>query len=79
MQTAEGTVVKFRFFIRDLLWLTLVVALVVGWWIDHWANYRPYYLTVSEDGSLMVHDDIGGTTRRVERGSVWNPAPRTYH
>jgi hypothetical protein len=24
----------FRFTIRDLLWLTLVVALVVGWWLD---------------------------------------------
>jgi hypothetical protein len=24
-----------RFTIRDLLWLTLVAALVVGWWVDH--------------------------------------------
>jgi len=24
-----------RFSIRDLLWLTLVVALAVGWWLDH--------------------------------------------
>jgi len=24
-----------RFTIRDLLWLTLVVALAVGWWVDH--------------------------------------------
>jgi len=23
-----------RFTIRDLLWLTLVVALIVGWWVD---------------------------------------------
>jgi len=26
---------KLRFSIRDLLWLTLVVALAVGWWLDH--------------------------------------------
>jgi len=26
---------RFRFTIRDLLWLTLVVALIVGWWVDH--------------------------------------------
>ncbi len=26
---------KFRFTIRDLLWLTVVAALAVGWWIDH--------------------------------------------
>ena len=24
----------FRFTIRDLLWLTLVVALGMGWWLD---------------------------------------------
>jgi len=24
----------FRFTIRDLLWLMVVVALAVGWWID---------------------------------------------
>ena len=24
-----------RFTIRDVLWLTLVVGLVVGWWVDH--------------------------------------------
>jgi hypothetical protein len=26
---------KLRFSIRDLLWLTAVVALTVGWWLDH--------------------------------------------
>jgi hypothetical protein len=26
---------RFRFTIRDLLWLTLGVGLAVGWWIDH--------------------------------------------
>jgi hypothetical protein len=25
----------FRFTIRDVLWLTVVVALVVAWWGDH--------------------------------------------
>ena len=24
-----------RFSIRDLLWLTLVVGLALGWWVDH--------------------------------------------
>lgn len=24
-----------KFLIRDLLWLTLVVALAVAWWLDH--------------------------------------------
>jgi hypothetical protein len=26
---------RFRFTIRDLLWLTLVVAVGTGWWLDH--------------------------------------------
>jgi len=26
---------RLRFTIRDLLWLTLVVAMAVGWWVDH--------------------------------------------
>jgi len=30
----ERTIHRFRFTIRDLLWLTLVVAMAVGWWID---------------------------------------------
>ena len=25
----------FRFTIRDVLWLTVVAALLVGWWINH--------------------------------------------
>jgi hypothetical protein len=25
----------FRFSIRDVLWLTVVVALAVGWWVDN--------------------------------------------
>jgi len=25
---------RFRFSIRDLLWLTLVVAILVAWWLD---------------------------------------------
>ena len=25
---------RFRFTIRDLLWLTLVVAVLIAWWLD---------------------------------------------
>jgi hypothetical protein len=25
----------FRFTIRDVLWMTVVVALGVGWWLEH--------------------------------------------
>ena len=26
---------RFRFSIRELLWLIVVVAIVLGWWLDH--------------------------------------------
>jgi hypothetical protein len=26
---------RFRFTIRDLLWLTAVIGLSLGWWLDH--------------------------------------------
>jgi hypothetical protein len=26
---------RLRFTIRDLLWLMLVLALALGWWLDH--------------------------------------------
>jgi hypothetical protein len=30
----------FRFTIRDLLWLTLLAAIVVAWWVDRRAQAR---------------------------------------
>ena len=32
----------FRFTIRDVLWLTVVVGLGVGWWMDHRTQERNY-------------------------------------
>src|SRR5688572_14391506 len=31
----HGVLAMFRFTIRDVLWLTVVVALLVGWWVEH--------------------------------------------
>ena len=31
---------RFRFTIRDLLWLTLVVGMAVGWWVDRGSIQR---------------------------------------
>jgi len=54
---------RFRFTIRDLLWLTLVVGLAVGWWIEH-HRFRQFLAsnvvvkTSVVDGTSMstVHD-----------------------
>ena len=33
---------KLRFTIRDLLWMTLVIVLAVGWWVDHRRLTEPW-------------------------------------
>jgi hypothetical protein len=30
----------FRFTIRDLLWLMVVVAILLAWWVDHGSVFR---------------------------------------
>jgi len=56
---------KLRFTIRDLLWLTLVVALCMAWWIDH----RPPRYEVIDVGDEvrdeMLWDHQTGQLRSV--------------
>ena len=50
----------FRFTIRDVLWLTVVVALAVGWWIEHEghvssaATVKALESTVAKQKSLIA-------------------------
>jgi hypothetical protein len=44
----------FRFTIRDMLWLTVVVALAVGWWIDRRVQ-RSLVDAVSDQWSLELN------------------------
>ena len=37
-----------RFTIRDLLWLTVVVALGLGWWLNHRAWVQKYSATAHD-------------------------------
>jgi hypothetical protein len=49
----------FRFTIRDILWLTLVAALVVGWWVDHRYLHRRFAIekeAVLQEAAEMVHE-----------------------
>ena len=47
---------RLRFTIRDLLWLTVVVALVVGWWVDrrHFVEFRHEQAV----NALLAHDEV---------------------
>jgi hypothetical protein len=37
---------RIRFTLRDLLWLTVVVGLAVGWWLDHKGSKFQYLFDV---------------------------------
>ena len=42
---------RFRFTIRDLLWLTALIAMGLGWWIDHFRH-------VERDHFMEVHAKV---------------------
>jgi hypothetical protein len=62
----------FRFTIRDVLWVTALVAMGVGWWIDH--GYQARRGQNAEDWALLMVaeaiDDFGGHT-----GAKWKLTP----
>ena len=61
---------RFRFTIRDLLLLTVIVALAIGWWLDHWkltkensAEFTVYYLKYADA------KDACGTLQKLFAGN----------
>ena len=46
----------FRFTIRDVLWLTVVVALAVAWWVDHrsHASQTSVWVEVPDGGRVLL-------------------------
>ena len=67
---------RFRFTIRDLLWLTLVVALAVGWWID--SRRVPRYVVVEKKAGVTSAVVLGDTQTGkmwILIGDEWKPMP----
>ena len=62
----------FRFTIRDVLWLTVVVAMGVGWVVDHRSQSRR--VQSAEDGALLVIGEALDDFPRV--GAKWQLTPR---
>jgi hypothetical protein len=76
----------FRISIRDLLWLTVVVALGVGWWNDrrkligaHWVTARQLAVEQGWKGRAQALADAlrkeGYTVEVTESGSAVYPPP----
>lgn len=58
-----------RFSTRDLFFLIVIVALALGWWLDHRSVGR-YQMTTSANGSLILD---------TATGQVWgNNNPQFY-
>jgi hypothetical protein len=58
----NGKNIMFRFTIRDVLWLTVVVAMGVGWWMEHRTTAatvtRLRYIATHLAGLLNGRDDL---------------------
>jgi hypothetical protein len=71
-----------KFTIRDLLWLTLVVALTIGWWLHHRAWAQKYSATAHDSEiwharteELQVRVDLLAEQLRANRAPVPAAAP----
>lgn len=56
---------KLRFSIRDLLWLTLLVALCLAWWIDS----RRYHRSTTAEAFATYTDEV--LVRYNDQFYVW--------
>lgn len=67
-----------RFSIRDLLWLTVVVALGVGWWLDRSALERERER--HEEKAAFAAGMVESLMQRLD-GYVpgWRKAERHFH
>jgi hypothetical protein len=63
---------KLRFTIRDLFWLTLVVALSIGFWIDYVRTHRAVvemqrYIAIAENGAQTDAATIRQYKRKIDQ------------
>jgi demethoxyubiquinone hydroxylase (CLK1/Coq7/Cat5 family) len=60
---------RFRFTIRDLLWLMVVMALAVGWWTD--VKSRRYAVGVYEDYENRINKKYSDEIAGLKRDNEW--------
>lgn len=49
----------FRFTLRDILWLTLVIAMALGWWVDRAYTARRHRReknAILDEAALLLHE-----------------------
>ena len=60
----------FRFTIRDVLWLMIVVGLAVGWWLDKRALTRAQTQVHTLKTLVVAHIQLIEDTKRAKREHV---------
>ena len=71
-----------RFSIRDLFWLTIVIALVVGWWLDRSRLYRlwddEFTLRIESEAAMApTPERLRELRKRVMLPNSSAPAPKS--
>jgi len=62
---------RLRFTIRDLLWLTAIVAISIAWWFDHRRQGdQPYTINVAPDGTVTL-TETASQHQWVHRNGTW--------
>jgi hypothetical protein len=76
MSQSQNELPMLRFTIRDVLWLTVVVALGVGWWISHrqQTRYAEDQLLLWKTRANAAADVLTGEGWSVE----WDEARATF-
>ncbi len=64
----------FRFSVRDLLWLTALVAVLVAWWVDRRELIRPpaYTVKAAKDDFIITDTKTGQWLLRIEKSESRN-------
>ena len=53
----------FRFSIRDILWLTMLAAVLVAWWVDHRSQEMRLSKLKADLHMSRAFDGIGSSAR----------------
>jgi hypothetical protein len=61
---------RLRFTIRDLLWLAVVVALAVGWWVDRRSIQRQSAIEFNEFRQAVVDHEKPRPLQPIPGGGV---------
>jgi hypothetical protein len=62
-----------QFFIRDLLFLIVIVALVLGWWLDRRPIPARYQMVANPNGTTYILDTATGQAWYNNQGEFLPP------